>query len=264
MAGPVELRPTIDRGWLEAAAARDPVDHAYALWDLDRFPGTARFVSAVRGDVTIGYLLVWHGLPATPIVHWHGTAPGAEALLRELPPRPAVVIAPVEARDGVLRARGPGREFPELVMLRPADGPFPSPGPAASVRPLAGSDLAELAAWASRETHPETSEYPSLDPGADPVWGAFDGGRLVGVARPAVRLPRVWVIAGVYVEPGARRRGLARGLVGSIVAAAARAGAATGLYVREDRPEARRLYEGLGFRATGRRLWLDLGADLAP
>jgi len=37
-----------------------------------------------------------------------------------------------------------------------------------------------------------------------------------------------------------------------------------GLYVREDRLEARRLYERLGFRPLGRRTWLDLGAGFAP
>jgi ribosomal protein S18 acetylase RimI-like enzyme len=264
MDAPVELRPTIDRGWLEEVAAREPVEHAYALWDLDRHPGTVRFVSAVRRGTTVGYLLVWRGLPAAAIVHWYGTGPGSEGLARGLPARPLVAIVPPEARAPVLAARGGGREYPERMMLRsPERRAEPPDGPGA-VRPIAGPEGPELRAWARRQQDPQTAEYPGLDPATDALWGAFDAGRLVGVARAAVRLPHVWIVAGVYVEPAARRRGFGHRLVASIVTAATAAGAGVGLYVREDRAEARRLYERLGFRTVAHRVWIDLGAGLTP
>jgi ribosomal protein S18 acetylase RimI-like enzyme len=132
------------------------------------------------------------------------------------------------------------------------------------VRPLRRGDHPEIAAWVERNVAPETTEYRALDPEGELAWGAFDGSRLVGVARAAVRLPREWVLGGIYVEPSSRGRSLGEELVSAAVLAAESAGASIGLYVRDDRAPARRLYERLGFRTVGRRLWLDLGAGLEP
>lgn len=264
METPVELRPTIDREWLEAAAQHEPLEHAYTLWDLDHYPDRIRVVSALRGAQTIGYLLIWQGLPQASIVHWHGAGPGTERLAAVLPNRPLVAIVPPEARAAVSSARGEMREFPELMTLR-APGPVPgSASRSGPVRKLVDADAPELWAWAARQRDPQATEYPGLDPASEGVWGAFLTGRLVGAARAAVRLPREWVIAGVFVEPAARRRGLGEALVSAIVGAAAESGARVGLYVREDRAEARRVYERLGFETIARRLWLDLGAGLEP
>lgn len=265
MEGPTELRSTIDRAWLESAAAREPLEHAYTLWDLDRFPDRIRVTSVLRDGRTMGYLLVWPGPPGISVVHWHGEGPATERLAAALPERPLVAIVPGSVRDRVVAARGEAREYPEEMMLavRPMPpGAIEGPG---TVRRLVADDALELWAWARGRSEPPAAEYPGLDPGTEAVWGAFDDdGRLVGAARAAVRLPREWVVAGVFVAPEARRQRFGRRLVAGVRTAAEAAGARTGLYVREDRPEARRLYEALGFRAIARRLWLDLGSGLEP
>lgn len=261
--GPLEVRPTIDRGWLESEAARDPIAHAFALWDLERNPGRIRIFSAVRDDHTVGYLLVWLGHPSATVVHWVGAAKEAE-LAEALPSRPLVAIVPEEAEPAATGARGPARRFTVLALEQPGTPPptpLPSPG---AVRALERSDVPRLAAWARRQNDPVVAEYPFLDPEAELVWGAFDGPELVGVVRAEVRRPGLWILGGVYVEPDARRRGRGRELVGAALAASAAARAKAALYVREDRAEARALYESVGFRTAGRRVWLDLGAGLAP
>lgn len=61
-------------------------------------------------------------------------------------------------------------------------------------------------------------------------------------------------IHNVAVAPEARRRGLARRLLGVVLAWAARAGAERALLeVRAGNAPAQALYEGLGFREVGRR-----------
>jgi ribosomal protein S18 acetylase RimI-like enzyme len=260
----VEVRPTVDRRWLERVAAIDPVTHAFALWDLERNPGRIRFFSAVEGERTLGYLLVWLGHPAVPVVHWFGEGPGVHWLAGVLPPRPCVAIVPLSVADLVEEARGPGRRIRLLALTR---DPGPRSGSAVEVpgvRPLVRRDVADLVAWARDQTDPVTAEYAALDPDVERMWGAFEAGRLVGVVRAEVRLPRVWVVGGVYVAPAARGRGWGRALVGAAVAAADEIGAATALYVREDRAAARRLYETAGFRPVGLRWWIDLGAGLSP
>lgn len=259
----VEVRPTIDRGWLERLASAEPVQHAYACWDLARHPGRVRFLSAVVGDRTTGYLLLWPGPRGVPIVHAYAPPEAAPALVAALPPRPLVAIVPPAMVDAVRRARGPSREVPERALHRPP-GPLP-PGPLrASVRRLGRSDAPAVTAWARTHAAAETAEYLGLDLGEEFVWGAFDHGGLVGVARAEVRLPAEWIVAGVYVEETARGRGVGSTLVDAAIRGAAEAGAAVGLFVRDDRPVARRLYAGRGFVEVARRVWMDLGADVEP
>jgi ribosomal protein S18 acetylase RimI-like enzyme len=261
---PVEVRPTIDRDWLESAAAKDPIAHAFALWDLDHNPGRIRFFSVFRGEATVGYLLVWLGHPTAPIAHWFGTSPEAHRLAAVLPERPSVAIVPPPVVQRVEEARGVGREYDIRVLARQRGEPPPSVAHEGNIRPLVRADVPMLGDWARRQSDPVAAEYPYLDPEVELTWGAFDGERIVGVVRAEVRLPQIWILGGVYVHEAHRGRGWGRELVGAALRAASAAGASTALYVRADRDAARALYGGLGFREVGRRVWVDLGAGLAP
>lgn len=259
----IELRPTIDREWLERAAESDPVAHAYALWDLEHAPERIRIVSAVAGGTTVGYLLIWLGHPAAPVVHWVGSDPRLEPLVGRLPPRPLIAIVPEEFAASVRAARGPATAYPVLV-LRAARGASGGSVPERAVRRLRADDVGRLAEFVARQPPGGVEEYRSLDPSREEIWGAFAEERLVGVARAAVRRPELWVLGGVYVEEAARGAGWGRSLVATALAAADRAGADVALFVREDRTPARLLYESLGFRPVGRRVWLEAGSGIAP
>ncbi len=259
----LELRPTLDRAWLERAAAEDPVSHAYALWDLEHEPERIRVVSAVLGDTPLGYLLVWLGHPAGPVVHWVGTDPRLEALAGRLPPRPLTAIVPEEFAPVVRSARGPTQEYPVLV-LRARRGSTPGTVPERTVQRLVAEDAPRLAEFVQRQPPGPVEEYRYLRPAREEIWGAFEEERLVGVCRAAVRLPNLWILGGVYVEEAARGEGWGRSLVARALEASGRAGADLALFVREDRTPARLLYESLGFVPIGRRTWLDAGSGLAP
>jgi ribosomal protein S18 acetylase RimI-like enzyme len=263
LGGTTVLRPTIDRAWLERAAVAEPLAHAFALWDLDRHPDRVRFLSALDGETTLGYLLVWLGHPAAPVVQLHGTEGSWPILVAALPPRPLIAVVPEGAEEVVTAARGPASRYP-LIGLAAGPGPGESSPRDAAVRRLGAGDRATLGSWAARQSDPAAAEYPRLDPAVEAVWGAFENGRLIGAVRAAVELPRVWLLAGVYVEPAARGRGVALALVRLALEAGRRAGAAVGLFVREDRPGARSVYERAGFRPALRCVWLDAGAGVEP
>jgi GNAT superfamily N-acetyltransferase len=263
-APPLELRPTIDRIWLERVAQEEPVVHAYALWDLDQHPDRARFVSANRADSPRGYLLLWPFGEGGTLVHWVGDPRETEALVDRLPPRPLVVVCDEAGAPVVERLRGPARLWSLLVKLAPVGVPPPA-GPADEfVRPLSADDRTMLQRFANQERARIGSAYIGLDPGAEPIWGGFERGRLVALARPAVRLPHLWVIGGVYVDPEHRNQGWGRAVVRAVMGAAARAGAPSGLFVREDSAPARAVYASLGFRSVGRRCWVDAGLGREP
>ncbi len=260
---PLEFRPTIDRDWLEAADRREPFAHALALWDLDRSPGHVRFVSALRDGVPVGYVLFWPG-PRGTIVHWYGPSPEVDALADALPAAPCVVLAPRPARRAIEAARGSATAYPVLVLARSIGAPLPPDEGDGTVRRLTESDRPVVSSFAARQPAPAVAEYPHLDPTTELLWGAFDGDRLVGVARAAVRRPTGWILAGVFVEPAARGRHWGLRLSRAAAREAEAGGAAIGLYVREDRPAARRIYERLGFHPVLERVWLDLGSGLEP
>ncbi len=211
----------------------------------------------------MGYVLFWPG-PRGTIVHWYGPSPTVDALADSLPTGPFVVIAPRPARAAIEGARGTATAYPVLVLARPRGTPLPPDDPRGLVRRLTAADRPVLASFSSRQGSPAVAEYPHLDPATELLWGAFDGDRLVGVARAAVRRPTGWILAGVYVEPAARGQHWGRRLSRAAAAEAEGGGAAIGLYVREDRPVARHIYERLGFLPVLERVWLDLGAGLEP
>ncbi len=255
----VELHPTIDREWLEAAARADPLPHAYALWDLLRFPRSIRFVSALEHGRTVAYLLVWFGRPERPVVHWVGATDQTGALADHLPPPPFVGVIPHEV-EPLVRARSPRASASPLRLLWRDRGPTGVEDPERLVRRLKPADRRLLRAWVEEGADRGRPPFGPLDLAEEPVWGAFVEGRLVGVSRAAVRLPTVWVVAGVYVDPEFRGHGLARRLVGALVEEAERFGSPTGLFVREDAAPARRVYATLGYHEVGRRLWVEVPA----
>jgi ribosomal protein S18 acetylase RimI-like enzyme len=246
------VRPGIDAIWLERAARASPVEHAYALWDLLQAPDRTQFVSVVRGGVPRAYLLLWHGHPGTVIVHWVGEPD--PLLLAALPPPPCVLLVP-EAAGPLVRTAYPGPDgVPTLMMVRSRAAPAAMEG--RGVRRLTGRDRGLLPSLPELDS-PMRAGYARLDPDREPVWGAFEGERLAGVAHAPVTLPFLWVISGVYTRPEFRGRGVAQAVTGALCRQAEAAGAMAGLFVREENPAARRAYEKLGFQPVGRKLWFD-------
>jgi GNAT superfamily N-acetyltransferase len=260
----VSLRPTIDRPWLEEQVDRDPSLHAFSLWDLDRFPTKVQFVSALAGERTIGYLLVWLGAPRSPIVHWFGESSETRVLADGLPSPPFGLVVPEIVRSWVEPRLGPVETVPMRLLEVPRGTP-PTAGPLdPSVRKLTGRDVPELLRLTTGQRDFAASAYPHVDPEAEPVWGYFEGERLRGVARTSVRLPRVWFVTGVFVEPEARSRGHALAIMRSVLDEGHRAGVTVALYVRGDRPAPQAVYAKAGFRERARRVWLGAGTTLEP
>lgn len=253
----LELRPTIDRGWLESVAASDPITHAYALWDLDRLPEQVRFVSVVRDGRTEGYLLQWQASDVPPVVHW--VAPPLPELATALPSRPLIVIGPEEIRPLVHGARGPCVDHTVLVETAPL-GRRPAPTPLdPQVRRLSREHAHHLEALVRESEDAMAQGYRGLDLGGEVVFGGFESGQLVAVARASVRRPSVWFVSGVFVRPEHRGRGWGAAVTRAVMREAEHAHAPCALFVREDRAAARAVYHRLGFHPVARRAWLDCG-----
>ena len=121
-------------------------------------------------------------------------------------------------------------------------------------------------------------EFESLSDGALGEWlgpdadrltfGAFDGGRLVGLTglrrENRSRVRHKGIIWGVYVHPAARGQGVARRLLTAAIAGAATIEGLTVLVLSVGGPQraARALYLSLGFEIFGNEPWaLRVGDD---
>lgn len=145
--------------------------------------------------------------------------------------------------------------------------------PAAMIRLLMPADAPDYVALRREMLHDAPWSFgadPANDRGSDPagvarslagenfaIAGGYAEGRLVSVAvadreKGAKRAHVAWIIS-VYTAPSARRRGLGRGVVRAAIDAARGWGgvAQVQLAVSSHAPEARALYESLGFVAWG-------------
>ncbi len=171
----------------------------------------------------------------------------------------------VEALEDILGLE-PRVATPYRSMFRdpiPPDTGRPSPDPRASARTAGPRDAAALFPLHSAYEREEVvTEIHRFDARASRA--ALDGilaseivavaeldGRAVATARTNARGFRTWQIGGVYVIPELRGRGWGRFVVSHLVGLLARAGKATGLFVKERNEAARTLYLSLGFRDVG-------------
>lgn len=261
---PVELCEGIDLAELRAWAASDPLQHAFALYDVEHFADRIRFVSVRSEGELAAYLLVWYGDPSGLWVHWVGTnAP--EVLVRGLPAPPFTAYAPPEVVE-LVRHSVPVRSARPLHVMRRLRGLGPSSPasalpPGVAVRRLTPEDLPMVRRFG--EAHAGDAGGPppgDLDPLGPRVHAAVLEGpvpRILALARDMIELPTVWIIGGVYTEAEERGKGLARAVVASLIDVAQEAGADSALYVLEDNAAALRTYTSLGFCTVTRKVLMD-------
>lgn len=245
----------IDRAWLARLARDDPIRHAFAVWDLERFPEKVAFVTLVEDGAPTAYLLIWQGGLPLRAVQWIGSAREPGPLMEAMPTPPLLGSVPLELLDQAARRVG---GTPGVVQLRALDPERAAPPEVEGrARPLSGADLEALRTFANSSEERLVRGYRELHPANERIFGAFQGPRLASVARIQAALPAVWIIGGVATLPEFRNLGLATDLTRLAIRQALAAGARPALYVLESNDVARRLYDRLGFTVLERRGWLD-------
>jgi len=254
MSGHVE--PGLDTEWLAERARADPIRHAWAVWDLLKFPHLTSFSTLREGGRPSAYLLRWHGAAPTTVVHWVGDAVDARPLMEALPARPMIAVVPLDHADEVVRRYAPAQASVVRLMALDVGAPV-APPVEGRARRLVASDGPALQELARIWVDPISRGYAHVNPALEPVFGAFHLGRLASVARVQVALPSVWLIGGVLTLPEFRGLGLSSDVMRLTVHAALAAGARPALYVQESNDVARRIYDRLGFALVERRGWVD-------
>jgi predicted GNAT family acetyltransferase len=97
-----------------------------------------------------------------------------------------------------------------------------------------------------------------------PLYGVFENGKLVSYAGSFVKLPQLWMIGGVYTSPEKRNMGYALLATSAVTQEALKKSDAAALFVRSDNYPAMKVYEKIGYRKIGERIWVDVGTGMMP
>lgn len=97
-----------------------------------------------------------------------------------------------------------------------------------------------------------------------PLYGVFENGKLVSYAGSFVKLAQLWMIGGVYTTPEKRNMGYALLATSAVTQEALKKADAAALFVRSDNYPAIKVYEKIGYRKIGERIWVDVGTGMMP
>jgi len=97
-----------------------------------------------------------------------------------------------------------------------------------------------------------------------PVYGVFIGDELVSFAGSFIQVPQVWMIGGVHTHPNHRNKGYATLATSAVTEEALKHAETAALFVRSDNYPAIKVYEKIGYKKLGEKLWIDVGTGIKP
>jgi predicted GNAT family acetyltransferase len=100
--------------------------------------------------------------------------------------------------------------------------------------------------------------------GKQPIYGVFVNDEIVSYAGSFIQLPQVWMIGGVYTNPKHRNKGYATLATSAVTQEALENAKTAALFVRSNNHPAIRIYENIGYKKIGKKLWIDMGTGIKP
>ena len=215
----------------------DIIRHVFAFYDLQHEPEHTTTYAVFDNNSLKGYLLNYTGsdVPST-ILESDNIA--AEKLIAYAPEDHFVIHAPPDLLP-VIKERFPtAKHYAENWMLaRKSETTFFK------------SDLVrQYVEWLKRMK----------------IYGVFFEGGLVSYSGSFLQMPEIWMIGGVYTHPDQRSKGYSTLATSAITEEALRNAEAAALFVRSDNYPAIRVYEKIGYKKIGEKIWVDIGTDIRP
>ena len=244
---------------------KDVIRHVFAFYDIQYRPEhTTMYVALDNKGSIKAYILTYTAL-RFPSVILEGTAEAVEKLLRYAPETSMVIHAEPHLLETVKKAFPQAKVYVEKWMLvRKGEAKFfVSP----FVRRLKVEDAPKLLQLllTRADRVPDSEERYAEWIRNMPVYGVFvNDDELVSYATSFLQLPQVWMIGGVYTHPKHRGKGYATYAVSAITGHALSSAESAALFVRSDNYPALRVYEKIGYRNIGEKLWIDVDTGLKP
>jgi len=240
----------------------DATRNLFAIYDLLKERENTTISLAIEGDGIVGYLLRYSGL-SYPTAIIRGLRPAVARLLEEVRGQKMVLFLDPDALDMTETKLNATSVIPEDLMVVRTDGArLPTRNLA---RRLGSGDAASiLALYSDYRPTRENSERYARWAERHVVYGVFRKGVLASVAGTWAEADDGWVIGGVYTSPSHRGSGFATMATSAVTEQALRNARQSTLFVVSSNEPAIHIYEKLGYRRVGERLWVDLGTGIKP
>lgn len=243
---------------------KDAVRHVFALYDIQYEIANTKMYVAFEGEVLKGYILIYTGT-AFPSIVLEGESEVAKALIKYAPRDNFILHVPRDLMPMIAEKLSNIKCYVENWMLvkRGHANFFNSP----QVRRL--SDLEDarklMMLFSTNEDRPQESLNKNLERiNKTSVYGVFINGELVSCAASLIQLPEVWLLGGVYTHPNHRNKGYATLATSAITEETLKNAECATLFVRNDNYSAIRVYEKIGYKKIGEKLWVDVGTGVKP
>ena len=241
----------------------DIIRHVFAFYDIQFDLEHTTMHVAFDNHALKGYILTYKAL-TPPSVVLDATSKAAEKLITYAPENEFVLHTRPNLLPIVERRHPEAKCYIENWMLaRKGEASFLK---SKMMRKLSVVDAVRLAELLSSQTNQQRREAKESEEWVrkNPTYGVFPDERLVSYASSFLQLPQVWMIGGVYTHPEFRNKGYATLATSAVTEEALNSAENAALFVGSDNHPAIRVYEKIGYKKIGERVWVDVGTGKAP
>lgn len=242
----------------------DTIRHMFAVNDLMNDPQHTIAYAAIENGSLKGYILTYTGTDI-PSVIFECEENVADRLIERAPTYNCIIHAPPNLQQTIKKHFPHAKHYVEDRMLvKSRDAAYFK---SELVRQLQSEEDASklFDLLLSRKDRPQNTLKKYAEwLGKMPICGVFRNNQLVSCAASFIQLPEVWFVGGVYTRPEQRSKGYATLATSAITEEALEKAEAATLFVRSDNHWAKRVYEKIGYRKIGEKLWIDAGTGLKP
>lgn len=241
----------------------DIIRHVFAFYDIQFDLEHTTMHVAFDNHALKGYILTYKAL-TPPSVVLDATSKAAEKLITYAPENEFVLHTRPNLLPIVERRHPEAKCYIENWMLaRKGEASFLK---SKMMRKLSVVDAVRLAELLSSQTNQQRREAKESEEWVrkNPTYGVFPDERLVSYASSFLQLPQVWMIGGVYTHPEFRNKGYATLATSAVTEEALNSAENAALFVGSDNHPAIRVYQKIGYKKIGERVWVDVGTGKAP
>lgn len=242
----------------------DVIKHVFAFYDVQYDPEHTTTYAAFQKNRVIGYILTYTGADV-PSVILESEEDAAETLIAHVSENHFIMHATPNLLPFIKGNLPNAKDYTENWMLiRKSEASFYNSK--LVKRLLTEEDAAMLARLLLQRTdRPKRMMKKYIEWVTKlPIYGVFKKDVLISYAGSFIQLPQVWMIGGVYTDPKHRNKGYALLATSAVTEEALGQAEAAALFVRSDNYPAIRVYEKIGYRKIGEKLWVDVGTGLRP
>ena len=242
----------------------DVIKHVFAFYDVQYDPEHTTTYAAFKKNRVMGYILIYTATDVQSVI-LESEEDAAETLIAHAPENHFIMHTTPNLLPVIKRNFPNAKDYIENWMLiRKPEASFYS---SRLVKRLVTEEdaamLAELLLQRTDRPKRMMKRYIEWVKKL-PIYGVFKKDVLVSYAGSFIQLPQVWMIGGVYTDPKHRNKGYALLATSAVTEEALRRAEAAALFVRSDNYHAIRVYEKIGYRKIGEKLWIDVGTGLRP